>query len=86
MTETTLRDMAYCLAVNEPDATLEEHLAFLQEAAAELGLSEDPLAPLSDVDATTVLEAHAREAGGDPDDAGDPDAEYERLRDAALGL
>jgi hypothetical protein len=86
MTETTtLREMAHCLAVNEPDATYAEHLSFLQEAAAELGLSEDPNAVLSDEDATTVLEAHARETE-DADDAGDADAEYDRLRDAELGL
>jgi hypothetical protein len=85
METTTLREMAYCLSVNEQGATLEEHLDFLQEAAAELGLSADPYAPLSDVDATTILETHARE-GADPNDAGDPDVEYDRWRDAQLGV
>jgi hypothetical protein len=80
---TTLQEMAYCLSVNEPGATFEEHLEFLQEAAEELGLSTDPRAPLSDVDATTVLETHAREA--DPEEGPDPDAAYDRWLDTQLG-
>lgn len=80
---TTLRDMAYCLSVNEPDATLEDHLSALQDAAAELGLSEDPYASLSDVDAATVLGELAREA--DPEDDGS-DAAYDRVLETQLGL
>jgi len=83
METTTLREMAYCLSVNEPGATLEEHLDFLQEAAAELGLSADPHAPLSDVDATTVLEEVAREFYAEDDDS---DAAYDRWVDVQLGV
>jgi hypothetical protein len=81
---TTLRELAYCLAVNEPEATQEEHLAFLQEAAADLGLSADPHAPLSDVDATTVLAAHASE--GQAEEGPDPDAAYDRWLDTQLNV
>lgn len=84
MTETTtLHEMAYCLSVNEPDATYDEHLSFLQEAAAGLGLSEDPHAPLSDVDAVTVLEEHARETDAEEDGS---DAAYDRVLETQLGL
>lgn len=81
---TTLRELAYCLSLEQADATLEEHLAFLQEAAEDLGLPTDPGASLSDVDASTVLEAHAREAS--PEEGPDPDAAYDRWVDAQLGV
>lgn len=82
---TTLQELAYCLAVNEPDATLEEHLAFLQGLAQDLGLSAHPHAPLSDVDADTVLEAHARDAD-EVEEGPDPDAAYDRWLDTQLGV
>lgn len=84
MTETTtLREMALVLSINEPGATFAEHLDFVSELAADLGLSDLPDAPLSDVDAQSVLDSYARESDL-PDEVGDPDAEYDRVVSAQL--
>lgn len=83
---TTLREMAQCLSINEPDATLPEHLDFLSEIAGDLGLDTDPDAPISDADADTVLRDYAREVLGDAEPGDDPDAAYDRYRDAQLGV
>lgn len=85
MTETTtLRELALALSIDQPDATLAEHLAFLTEEADALGLDTHPDAALSDVDADTLLVAHAREAEGE--EGPDPDAAYDRVVEAQLGL
>lgn len=65
---TTLREMAYCLSINEPDATMDEHLEFLQELARDRNLDDEPDAALSDDDATGLLAAHSEEARGDDDE------------------
>jgi hypothetical protein len=92
MTETTTpREMALALSIDEPGATLEEHLEGLLEIAGDLGLALTPDATVAEDAMTAVLEAYHAEYGPDAEDPdrealGDPDAAYEAYRDAQLGL
>lgn len=84
---TTLRDMAYVLSVNEPDATSEEHLSGLIEVAQDTHLRDlvnGPESTLTEREADFLLQAYQAEFGDVDDqadrdraDLGDPDWAYE---------